>query len=107
MPATADGASRSAQYRQYCADDKEDDPEDQEQMGEGEGGDKAGEEEREDDKDDSETDHGMYLVSESMREKDGGAGVEGVMGIVAQAIWARLDVRDLVKRKACFSDPVD
>ena len=63
VPAAADGASRSSQYGQYCADDQEDDTKDEEQMGEGEGGDETGEEQPENDENDSETDHDMYLVS--------------------------------------------
>jgi hypothetical protein len=86
VPAAADGVSRSSQYGQYCADDKEDDAEYEEQMGEGESGDEAGEEEPENDENDSETDHDVYLVSAGLREKDGRALVEGVIEVGPQAI---------------------
>jgi hypothetical protein len=113
VPAAADGVSRSSQYGQQCADDKEDDTEDEEQMGEGEGGDEAGEEEPENDENDSETDHDMYLISAGLREEDGRAVMEGVIGVGPQAIWyrlarsARLDLRDPAVRKTCSSDPID
>jgi hypothetical protein len=63
VPAAADGVSRSSQYGQHCADDKEDDTEDEQQVGEGKGRDEAGEEKPENDENNSETDHDIYLIS--------------------------------------------
>ena len=81
MPAAADGVSRSSQYGQYCASDKEEGTDDEEQMSEGEGWDEAGEKEPENDENDSESDHDLHLVSADVLEKGGRTVVEGVIGV--------------------------